>query len=238
MSTQTKEEDEKNSEIQKKWEKEQIELKKLLVTKDDFDFDINSEDNSLKLIGGVDISFGKEDPNDAVASLVVLSFPELKVEFEIYKKVKMQQPYISGFLAFREVDFLVDLINIVRKEHSKYVPQLIMVDGSGVHHPRGFGLASHLGVLIGIPTIGIAKKLLAIDGIDREKVKKMKEEMEGDSYSLLKGDSGVIHGALYKVKGNKNVVYVSIGHKVSLETSLEITKKTCLFKNPEPRRKY
>ena len=192
MSKQTEEEEK----IQKVWEKEQLELKKFLITKDDLDFDLKSEEKPLKLIGGVDISFGKEDPNDAVASLVVLSYPELKVEFELYKKVKMQLPYISGFLAFREVDFLVDLIDIVKKDHPKFLPQIIMVDGSGIHHPRGFGLASHLGVVTGIPTIGIAKKLLSIDGIDREKVKKIKEEMEGGSYSLLKGDSGVIHGAV------------------------------------------
>jgi endonuclease V len=184
------------SNYEKQWMLEQLELKKKLITKDDFDFVLDSKDKPLTLIGGVDISFGKDDPDDAVASLVVLSYPELKVEFELYKKVRMQLPYITGFLAFREVDFLVDLVDTVRKDHPKFVPQLIMVDGSGIHHPRGFGLASHLGVLTGIPTIGIAKKLLAMDGINKPQIKELNESLEGGSYSLLKGESGVIHGAV------------------------------------------
>jgi endonuclease V len=177
-----------------KWKKEQIELKKKLITKDNFDFSI--EEKTLKLIGGVDISFDPVNPKDAVASLVVLSFPELKVVYEIYEKVKMKLPYKAGFLAFREVDFLLDLIFKTQKTNPQFMPQLIMVDGSGIHHPRGFGLASHLGVLSGIPTIGIAKKLLVIDGITNEKVEKMKNELKGGEFENLKGNSGKIHGAV------------------------------------------
>lgn len=172
----------------------------------------------------------------AVASLVVLSYPDLKVVLELYEEVKMTLPYISGFLAFREVKFLIDLIDKVKKDHSDKVPQVIMVDGSGVHHQRGFGIASHLGVLTGIPTIGIAKSLLVVDGLEIDYVQKLIDNMKGD-IEYLKGESGIIHGAIYRVEKAKKPVYVSIGHMISLETSLEIVKKTCLYKNPEPVRK-
>lgn len=165
--------------------------------------------------------------------MVVLSYPELKVVLELYEHVEMKLPYISGYLAFREVKFLVDLVDKVKKDHSSLVPQVIMVDGSGVHHQRGFGIASHLGVLTGIPTIGIAKKLLVVDGLEIDYVNKLIDEMKGDT-EILKGKSGVVHGAVYKVEKAKNPVYVSVGHMISLETSLEIVKKTCLHKNPEP----
>eukprot|EP01080_Neovahlkampfia_damariscottae_P009968 gene9968-2287_t len=216
-----------------KWKKEQIELRKQLITKNDFKF---KKLENLKLIGGVDISFSKKEKDCAVASLVVLTYPELKVVYELYQKVTMKLPYKAGFLAFREVDFLLDLIETTKQKSPEYLPQLIMVDGSGIHHPRGFGLASHLGVLSDIPTIGIAKTLLVIDGITNEKVDQMKHELKGE-FEYLKGDSGIIHGAIFKLGGNKNVVHVSIGHKISLETALEITQKTSIYKIPEPVRK-
>lgn len=92
---------------------------------------------SLRLVGGVDISFSKEDPNKACAILTVLSFPALQVLHSSTALVEMTEPYIPGFLAFREVGCLMDRLECVRKECPKRVPQVILVDGNGILHPRG-----------------------------------------------------------------------------------------------------
>lgn len=78
---------------------------------------------------------------------------------------QMNEPYIPGFLAFREVPHL---LSCFRKLGEDFQPQVVLVDGNGVLHPRGFGLASHLGVLLGLPTIGVGKNLLCVDELDRK----------------------------------------------------------------------
>lgn len=88
----------------------------------------------LHHVAGVDISFDKEHPNHACALLAVLSFPALDVVHVRSAMVEMREPYIPGFLAFREVGFLVELLESVGQDHT---PQLILVDGNGVLHPRG-----------------------------------------------------------------------------------------------------
>lgn len=78
---------------------------------------------------------------------------------------RMSEPYIPGFLAFREVPHLLACFRELGEE---FRPQVVLVDGNGVLHPRGFGLASHLGVLLDLPTIGVGKNLLCVDGLDRK----------------------------------------------------------------------
>jgi deoxyinosine 3'endonuclease (endonuclease V) len=180
----------------------------------------------------MDISFVK-DTSDAIASLVVMSYPELKVVLELYDHVEMTLPYISGFLAFREVDHLVNLYNRVKRDHENLIPQILMIDGSGIHHHRGFGLACHLGVLCDVPTLGVAKTLLVIDGLTVKLVDDLVESMKSD-VEYLQGKSGIIHGAIFKVGDNKNPVFISQGHRISLETTVKLVRATSLFKNPEP----
>ena len=210
--------------IKKKWEIEQNKLKEKLVTDDD-NWITNNE--QLKYIGGVDISFIKGDPINACAAYVILSYPDLKKVYEDYKMVKLTQPYIAGFLAFREVNFLVDLINKAKESKPELTPQIILVDGNGILHHRGFGLASHLGVLINIPTIGIGKNLLYIDGLNKKTVRDefRKTCKKGGDYLELIGDSGKIWGAAYMSNSKTlNPIYISIGHKVSLYTIIYLLK--------------
>lgn len=230
-------------EIKKVWQQEQDELKKQLVLKDAFTWKFYPRDTvdppkpRLKYIGGVDISFSK-NTDEAIASLVVLNYPDLKVIYKKFSHVTMTLPYIPGFLAFREVDFLIALIDEMKNsQYAKIIPQVILVDGNGILHQRGFGLACHLGVKIGIPTIGVAKKLFFLDGLTKEKIKKWTNEHlknPGDVVKL-KGDSGVIHGAIIKsTEDTSQPVYISPGHKISLETAIEIVKACCLYRVPEP----
>ena len=95
--------------------------------------------SGLKLVAGVDISFVKDSPEDACAMICVLSYPRLELVHVQSAMVKLTAPYISGFLAFREAPHLVDLFEALRQERPDLVPQLIMVDGNGLLHPRALG---------------------------------------------------------------------------------------------------
>ena len=145
---------------------------------------------------------------------MVLEFPSLKVVYEVYEMVKLTKPYIPGFLAFREVPFLLALLQNLRKNRPELVPQVIFMDGNGVLHPRGCGVASHFGVVADIPTLGVAKtyshlihckltlpcRLMYVDGLSIETVKpefRARALHAGDSMEL-KGDSGRVWGAAFR----------------------------------------
>ena len=231
----------KDPEILEKWRKEQDELKSKLITKDIFKFNLENDPNEkdsieLKYIAGVDISASKHVPNVAVSALVVCD-KELKIVYEDYKVVKMTEPYVPGFLAVREVNHLVDLVNDLKKNAPEFLPQVILVDGNGLLHVKGFGLACHLGVLVDIPTIGCSKNVFNVDGISKKKVKELAKKnliKGGDSVELI-GDSGTLWG--YAFKSNDEVVnpmIISCGHKISNETALKIVKKSIVHRVPQP----
>jgi deoxyinosine 3'endonuclease (endonuclease V) len=187
--------------ILEEWSRIQTELKETLQETDDM---VSEE---INYVGGVDISFIKGNEIDACACYVILSYPELKVVHQEQQMIKLTQPYIPGFLAFREVDFLVELFQKCKDEHPEIVPQVIFVDGNGILHPKGFGLASHLGVLCDIPTIGIGKTLLHVDGITKDKVKAILSDLEDQSAPLV-GDSGKTWGALFLASPSHTVRFV------------------------------
>ena len=145
--------------------------------------------------------------------------------YENFLTVKLKLPYIAGFLAFREVEPILELLKTLKKTNSNIYPQIVIVDGNGTLHPRRFGLASHLGVLADIPTIGVAKNFLQIDDgenltmINVKSMAKKRLNKGGDTY-LLEGKSGVIWGAVgarftrlffvYMIKWKKNNFYNDI----------------------------
>ncbi|KAJ7378297.1 hypothetical protein OS493_023544 [Desmophyllum pertusum] len=204
------------NDIVETWKREQIELKKKLVSEDCVNWGVSTEEpfSNLNLIGGVDISFPKGDADHACACLVVLNFPELEVVYEDLSMVHLTSPYVPEYLAFREVGFLVDLISRLGKDKPELLPQVILVDGNGMLHPRGFGIACHLGVLTDIPTVGVAKTLFHVDGIER------------DSYHADQ--------ALRSTQQACNPIYVSVGHKIGLETAVSLTHACCQYRIPEP----
>ena len=121
-----------------------------------------------------------------------------------------------------------------------------MLDGNGLLHPRSFGIACHLGVLADIPTIGVAKNLLVVDGLDAKSVKEqtIKEQRETDTngnnpsrdgqYTKLIGQSGKVWGAAIVKPNQCKPIYVSVGHKISLDTAVTIVKKCQQSRIPEP----
>uniref|UniRef100_A0A8C9URE8 Endonuclease V n=1 Tax=Spermophilus dauricus TaxID=99837 RepID=A0A8C9URE8_SPEDA len=93
--------------------------------------------------------------------------------------VSLTAPYVAGFLAFREVPFLLDLVQRLQEKEPDLMPQVLLVDGNGVLHHRGFGVACHLGVLTELPCIGVAKKLLQVDGLENNALHKEKVRRPG-----------------------------------------------------------
>ncbi|XP_074294774.1 uncharacterized protein LOC141622664 [Silene latifolia] len=222
------------------WIKIQDELKKRLIENDEFTWELPSSSSSscsvntkeiLKYIGGVDISFVKEDPRIACGTLVVLEIPSLNVVYHDFSLTNLDIPYIPGFLAFREVPVLLKLIQKMKADAqaNRFYPQLLMVDGNGSLHPRGFGLACHLGVLADLPTIGVAKNLHHVQGLNRSKIS------ENDETVFLIGNAGRTLGAAVKsTLGSVKPIFVSVGHRMSLNTALKIVEMTCKYRIPEP----
>ncbi|KAF8945804.1 hypothetical protein BGZ47_001941 [Haplosporangium gracile] len=244
------------------WAKQQSILKSNLIVVDDHpDWSLALKDDNthrlesvegLRYIGGVDLSFIVGNNEDAIASLIVLSYPNFKVVYENHAKVKLTLPYIAGYLAFREVEPLLDLISTLRSARPELEPQVILVDGCGILHPRGFGLASHLGLLSNIPTVGCSKNYLVIDndgpllGSHPTKLKKdfkkfVTAHPETHGLMPLKGTvTGKTYGAALAAEtgkaaeGAQNPIFVSIGHKVSLETAVALVRACSRFRVPEP----
>ncbi|KAM9000960.1 endonuclease V isoform X2 [Sarcophilus harrisii] len=220
-----------------RWEREQARLKTSVIDWDTEAWQRDSDFAGLHRVGGVDISFIKGDDIRACASLVVLSYPELEVLFEECRMVNLTAPYVSGFLAFREVPFLVDAIQRLQKKNHSLMPQVLLVDGNGILHHRGFGVACHIGILTNLPCIGVAKKLLQVDGLknnDLHKQKIQQLKLGGDTFPLV-ADSGTILGMALK-SHNKSTkpLYVSVGHKVSLGTAVRLIQACCKYRIPEP----
>ncbi|KAL5558294.1 hypothetical protein UlMin_034505 [Ulmus minor] len=216
--------------VLKNWTEDQDLLKRKLISEDDFAWKIpkprsgssgswmeeEGEGEVLKYVGGVDISFSMEDPSVACGILVVLDLYNLQVVYQDFSIVTLNVPYVPGFLAFREV---------------------LMVDGNGVLHPRGFGLACHLGVLANLPTIGIGKNLHHVDGLTLSGVKELlkAKEHHDEDFVTLTGYSGRIWGvAMKSTGGSLKPIFVSTGHRISLDTAIKIVKLTCKYRVPEP----
>ncbi|KAK4853694.1 hypothetical protein QYF36_013105 [Acer negundo] len=234
----------------KNWIEVQDELKKGLITEDDFTWKLPSpieneeeeeeeeEDGALlKYVGGVDISFSKEDPSIACGCLIVLQLKTLQIVYQDLCLLRLQVPYVPGFLAFREAPVLLQLLDNMKKNDNPFYPQVLLVDGNGLLHPRGFGLACHLGVLANLPTIGIGKNLHHVDGLTHSTVRQLLQAKENSNGNIitLTGASGFTWGvAMKSTEDTLKPIFISIGHRISLDSAIMIVKMTCKFRVPEP----
>ncbi|XP_062480346.1 endonuclease V isoform X1 [Pezoporus occidentalis] len=221
----------------RRWEREQARLRASVVEEDTEQWQKESSFPGLERVGGVDLSYIKGDESSACASLVVLSYPALEVLYEDCRMVAVSAPYVAGFLAFREVPFLVEAVQRLQQEEPKLKPQVLLVDGNGLLHPRGFGVACHLGVLTDLPCIGVAKNLLQVDGLakdelHREQIRSL--QREGDTFPLT-GASGRLLGMVLRSCSNSSrPLYVSVGHRVCLGTAVRLVQSCCRYRIPEP----
>jgi deoxyinosine 3'endonuclease (endonuclease V) len=164
----------------------------VLTNRHDWSLDENAP-NRVKLVGGLDISFARGNKIDAVVCLAVCSYPSMKVVFEAYKMIKLTAPYIPGYLNFREVPYYEELLEEVRINHPEFLPQVILVDGNGIIHPRACGCACQLAVVTGIPCVGVAKNLLVIDGISDDKIEAAFRQTGSRTVNIV-GKTGKVHG--------------------------------------------
>jgi deoxyinosine 3'endonuclease (endonuclease V) len=130
------------------------------------------------------------------------------------------------------------LFSRLRANKPELWPQVLLVDGNGILHTRGFGCASHVGVIMDIPTIGVGKNVFAVDGISQQGVKELcdKTLMKGGDQVSLIGDSGREWGVAFRsTNDSKNPIIISIGHRVSSLTAVNVVK-ACIkkFRIPEP----
>ncbi len=193
----------------------QAKLKDKVVDKSTF--------GDLKTLAGADIAILK-DENKLIAGIVVFSYPALEVIEKSSAVAEESFPYIPGLLAFREAPAIIEAY---RKLDVK--PDLLVLDGQGIAHPRGFGIACHVGVILDVPSIGVAKKRLYGRYEDPE-------QNAGDWSYLLSNDGGRI-GAVLRTKRGTKPVFISVGHKVDIITSLEIIVRCARgYRIPEPTR--
>lgn len=232
-----------------RWRREQTRLRRQLVLEDDLDWELPAvpPGRELRLVAGVDVSFFSSEAaattteQRAIATVVVLSFPALEVVYTAHQEVVLSTPYVAGFLAFREAAPLAALLRRLQTKHPQLAPQVVLVDGSGVLHPAGFGLACHLGVLTGLPTVGVAKNLLYVDGLDREHVRaafaQLDDADEAPARTVpLLGASGRLWGMALRGAPGRSArpVFVSSGHRISLATAVAVTKACSVHRTPEP----
>ena len=178
-----------------------------------------------RLIAGVDSSFFSVDDKEYILTvIVVLSFPDLEYVEKKYLTNRVTFPYIPGLLTFREGP---SFIKTWKRLHSE--PEVVFFDGQGTAHPRGLGLASHMGLFLERPTIGVAKSKLygEADGMP---------EKLGEWFALRNPEKNVI-GSVLCTKKETKPLYISPGHLITLEDTMRLVM-SCLngFKIPEPTR--
>lgn len=182
---------------------------------------LRKPDFALKLIAGCDSSFIGEDT--ILSVFVLLTYPALEVVEKVWHHGPVELPYIPGFLAFRETP---NLLKAYEKLQQK--PDLIMVDGHGISHPRRLGIATHLGLHLNKPTVGVAKKVLVGKYTEPATTK-------GAVSPLIYKDGHIAN--VLRTKDNVKPVFVSPGHLMDLESATEIAMACATkYKLPEPTR--
>jgi deoxyribonuclease V len=193
----------------------QLELRERIKMKRDF--------GRIRTVAGADIALDKA-MNMGYAGVIVYSFPD-GVELERQSAARpLTFPYVPGLLVFREGPVLLAALEKLRTD-----PDLIFLDAHGYSHPRRFGLASHMGVILNRPAIGCAKSVLVGCYDDPAN--------DAGTWTPLM-DGNEIIGAVLRTRRNTRPVFISVGHRIDLETAVEFaTACTDGFRIPRPTRK-
>jgi deoxyribonuclease V len=173
-----------------------------------------------RFIAGVDVSTRKSR-GTGTAAVVVLEYPSLKLVETKIVQGDINFPYVPGLLSFREAPLILKAY-----EQITHIPDLIMVDGQGIAHPRRLGIAAHLGLFLNIPTIGCAKSRLC-------GTHQMTAPEPGNFEELV--DNSETIGVVLRTKYNTKPVYISIGNKITLEDAIYWVMRCCRgYRLPEP----
>jgi len=174
----------------------------------------------VRVLAAADVAFPKGKTRAAVCLFV---YPDLRLLQSVVVEEETRFPYVPGLLSFREAPALLKAFE--RIEHE---PDVLLVDGQGVAHPRRFGIASHLGLLLGRPAVGCAKSVLfgkAVEELPQER---------GSTVPLL-SPTGETIGMLLRTRDRVTPVVVSVGHRVSLDEAVRFVLSVCgKFRIPDP----
>ncbi|MGD9653298.1 MAG: deoxyribonuclease V [Candidatus Dadabacteria bacterium] len=177
----------------------------------------------LRTVAGADISILKSE-NKLICGIIVFSYPDMTEIERAYSEVEENFPYIPGLLAFREGPAIIETYGKLSVK-----PDVLILDGQGTAHPRGVGIACHVGVLLDVPAMGIAKSRLY--GSFEE------PGTEKGSWTPLTSREGECIGAVLRTKDRTKPVFVSPGHRIDLESALEIALACSSgLRIPEPTR--
>lgn len=176
----------------------------------------------IRLVAGVDVGF-EDGGRITRAAVAVLTFPGLELHEHAVSRRDTTFPYVPGYLSFREIPAVLDALEKIGD-----APDVVLCDGHGLAHPRRCGLASHLGILIDVPTVGVAKSRLV-------GAYEMPDDRKGSWSPLV--DDGETLGAVLRTRVGVRPVFVSVGHRVSLEAAIALTLQ-CLtrYRLPETTR--
>ncbi|MBF8269384.1 MAG: Endonuclease V [Gammaproteobacteria bacterium] len=192
----------------------QMKLRRYLIMTDQFD--------EIETAAGVDVGF-EQAGGITRAAVVVLGFPSLELKEKSIARLPTSFPYVPGLLSFRELPSVLAALERLRK-----LPDLLLCDGQGYAHPRRLGIASHLGLLTGIPSIGVGKtRLLGTHAAVAD--------IRGTWQPLM--DKDEVIGAVLRTRQGVKPIYVSTGHRVSLATAIcYVMACTTRYKLPETTR--
>jgi deoxyribonuclease V len=196
----------------------QIELATKVEETDGFD------PATVRTVAGVDVAWWKEGEQEkGRVALVVLSLPDLASVEQVVVEQEPTFPYVPGLFSFREAPLVLAALKRLSTP-----PDVLMLDGQGRAHPRRFGLACHVGLLTGIPTIGVAKSLLS---------GKYEDLADTEDATAPLVDNGETVGMALRSRVGAKPVFVSVGHKVSLPTAIAVVRR-CLrgYRLPETTR--
>ena len=184
--------------------------------------DLTKLPRTIRHVAGADVSFSRISGR-IWAGVVVFSFPQLSRIEEKWIQDKVRFPYIPGLLSFRELPVLLKALKRLKTD-----PELILCDGQGIAHPRGLGLASHLGLLVDRATVGCAKSRLvgAFSEVGQQK----------GSYAPLWYKEQMV-GAVLRTRRGVKPLFISPGNRITLDESVKIVLECCSkYRMPEPTR--
>lgn len=174
----------------------------------------------IRFIAGADVSYASDD-NISFAAITILKYPEMEIIEQTHAIGRVTFPYVPGYLTFREAPVLLKAF-----EKTSVVPDLVLFDGQGIAHPRRMGIATHLGIILAVPTIGCAKSILCGEFAEPLPAK-------GNWAELSYKDQQI--GAVVRTRDRVKPVFVSPGFKITFDEAVQWTLATVSgYRIPEP----
>ncbi len=186
---------------------------------------LDGDPGDVRLVAAADLAFvdrrWPRQPTRGRAAVVLMRYPELDVIEEQVVEGDVSFPYVPGLLSFREAPLLAQAL-----ERLEGLPDLLLIDGHGYAHPRRFGIASHLGLMADLPTIGCAKSRLCGEHAEPGPRRGSQAELR---------DGGEVIGAVLRTRDGVKPLYISVGHKIGLEAAVQWALRLApRFRLPEP----